>query len=82
MEITSVQSSNPMDHARNIEALLGSLKDHCRAEIELFSNQRGKSLLDTTADVLEGLEHAFHEFVARKDVNLDEFSSKSDEPWD
>lgn len=86
MDLNPMPSPNPIEHAKNIENILSSLKDLCRCETAVFDDPKGKALLETTAEVLAGLEHAFHEFLAKnEDVWKDEIEilpQRSIDPWD
>lgn len=85
MEFENIPSYNPIDHAKNIEDILSSLKSLCRSEIEVFSDPKAKALLETTAEVLGGLEHAFRHYRVKTDVwkeETDEIFQKSSDPWD
>ena len=86
MEFSKLPTPNPIEHARNIEDILGSLKSLCRSEIEIFHDPKAKALLETSAEVLGGLEKAFHEFLSKdEDVwkdDLEQTPQKSSEPWD
>jgi hypothetical protein len=86
MEFEQLPTPNPKDHAKNLEEILASLKILCRSEIHVFRDPKGKALLETTAEVLGGLEKAFHNF-ANKEVDVwkeeqDEYFQKSSDPWD
>ena len=86
MELSQLPSHNPLEHAKNIEDILASLKTLCRSEIEVFEDPKGKALLETSAEVLAGLEKAFHDFQAKdhkawKDEVITD-PSKSSDPWD
>jgi hypothetical protein len=86
MEFTKLPTTHPKEHAKNIEDILASLKELCRSEISVFDDPKGKALLETSAEVLGGLEKAFHDFLAKEDeVWRDEFfdfPEKSSDPWD
>jgi hypothetical protein len=86
MEFSKIPSPNPTEHAKNIEDILGSLKLLCRSEIHVFHDPKAKALLETSAEVLNGLEKAFHDFVSKDDDTwkdeLDESPQKSSDPWD
>lgn len=83
MDIPHYSVNDHLEHSRKIESLLVLIKEHCREEMDFFPPP-GRALLVTAADVLEGLEHAFHEYSEGQSgfINLDEITSKSDEPWD
>jgi hypothetical protein len=87
MEFSKIPSPNPTEHVRNLEDILASLKSLMRSEIELFHDPKGKALLETSAEVLGGLEKAFHHYLNRDE---DVWKEESDEtppqrsldPWD
>jgi len=84
--------TNPVDHAKKIETILESLQGHCRSESLLFTDPKAKALYETAADVLDGLQKAFHDFSLKKDeiwkdgpVSKNDSSSTpqmSTDPWD
>ncbi len=86
MEFNHLSTPNPIEHAKNIENILSSLKDLCRSETDVFNDPKAKALLETTAEVLGGLERAFHEFLAKKEAVWQEESEilpqRSIDPWD
>lgn len=87
MEFEKLPTPSPVEHAKNIEDILSSLKSLCRSEIEVFHDPKAKALLETSAEVLGGLEKAFHEFLSKnEDVWKEEVEEtapqKSSEPWD
>lgn len=86
MEFTNIPSPNPIEHARNIEDILASLRNLCRSEIHVFHDPKGKALLETSAEVLGGLEKAFRDYLAKHEEGWKEESEtppqKSIEPWD
>ena len=87
MEFSKLPTLNPVEHAKNIENILCSLKELCRIETEVFYDPKAKALLETTAEVLSGLEHAFHQFLAKdEDVWKEEpetlLPQRSIDPWD
>lgn len=86
MDLNQTNNPNPIEHAKNIEDILGSLKSLMRNEIHVFHDPKGKALLETSAEVLGGLEKAFHDFVLKEDdvwkEESDENPQKSSDPWD
>jgi hypothetical protein len=82
----STNNPNPLKHAKNIEDILASLKKLCRNEIHVFHDPKAKALLETSAEVLGGLEKAFHDFLLREDElwkeEVEETPQKSSDPWD
>lgn len=86
MEFSNLPSANPVEHARNIEDILASLKSLMRSEIQVFHDPKAKALLETSAEVLGGLEKAFHDFLSKEDdvwkEEIEESFQKSSDPWD
>jgi hypothetical protein len=87
MEISTIPSLNPIEHARNIEDILSSLKSLCRSEIHVFHDPKGKALLETSAEVLGGLEKAFHDYLSKdmdvwKEEHEETRPQRSIDPWD
>lgn len=86
MELNQTNNPNPIEHAKNIEDILSSLKSLMRNEIQVFHDPKAKALLETSAEVLGGLEKAFHEFVMKDDdvwkEEREETPQKSSDPWD
>lgn len=87
MEMSLPRSSNPKEHIKRIQSILTSMKEQCRGESEHFSDSRARALLETTADVLDGLERAYQDYLsdtpswhAREDESF--FPQKSSDPWD
>lgn len=86
MELPKIETTNPIEHARNIEDIIGSLRSLCKSEIGLFSDPKAKALLETSAEVLGGLEKAFEDFLAKNDEAWKEEvevpPQRSSDPWD
>ncbi|MFP5385524.1 MAG: hypothetical protein ACLGHN_05555 [Bacteriovoracia bacterium] len=87
MEFSKIPSPNPIEHAKNIEDILCSLKCLCKSEVHVFDQHpKAKALLETSAEVLGGLEKAFHDFLAKEmDAWKDEeelTAQRSSDPWD
>ncbi|MGE3610149.1 MAG: hypothetical protein AB7I27_11220 [Bacteriovoracaceae bacterium] len=64
---------------------LRKLRMECRFKSESEYSLKSKVLLDTMADVLEGLEHAINDFYEQAIPENDDdgiVSPKSIEPWD
>lgn len=83
MELSKVESLNPIEHARNIEDVLASLKSLCRHELEFFDGHpKARALLSTSAEVLEGLEKAFHSYLEEGEQDDEQPAQRSSDPWD
>jgi predicted metalloprotease with PDZ domain len=86
MELLNTSAPNPIEHAKHIEEILRSLKTLCRTEVNVFQDQKAKALLETSAEVLGGLEKAFHDFLTR-DIEAwkeedEQTPQRSSDPWD
>lgn len=62
MTIPKINSSDPKEHAQNIEKYISELKQHCLDDINLVNEPKAKALFETAADVLDGLEKAFSDY--------------------
>lgn len=87
MEKQIINPHSPREHARHLQESLGSLKELCRSDIELFDSEpQGRALLETSADVLAGLEKAFRDFLSKEYPGWQEGSElslqKDSDPWD
>ncbi len=86
MEFEKIQTHSPIEHAKNIEDILASLKSLCKSEVQVFHDPKAKALLETSAEVLGGLEKAFHDFLSKEDdvwkEEVDDQFQKSSDPWD
>lgn len=85
MEFSKIANHNPIEHARNIEDILASLKTLCRKEIDVFNDPKAKALLETSAEVLGGLEKAFHDYQQKNYAWREEYPEtpqQSTDPWD
>lgn len=86
MEFSKLNTPNPIEHAKNIEDIIGSLKTLCKSEVSVFNDPKAKALLETSAEVLSGLEKAFQDFLAKSDEawreEVEVSPQKSSDPWD
>jgi hypothetical protein len=59
----ALPSSDPRHHALNLSKALKDLAAHAREDIGKIGDDRGRVLLETTAEVLLGLAKAHDDFV-------------------
>lgn len=64
-----------------IENQIRHIKDLCRDHVNLLEDTEEKALMTAAAEVLNGLEKAFHSCF-HGDDGSHIFSPKSTEPWD
>ena len=72
MPVTNIESSDPKVHSGNIqrmlhERMLHEVMDHAREDVEKVKEPRFQALLETTAEVLGGLETAFRHYSEGKE---------------
>ena len=67
MDTKTIQSADPEVHAQNIREMLRKIIDHARQDVAQVKEPRFQALLETTAEVLEGLETAFRHYSERKE---------------
>lgn len=60
--IKPIESTDPKEHAQNIERYIYELKLFCHEEIKTVTDPKAKALFETTAEVLGGLEKAFSDY--------------------
>lgn len=60
--IKPIESTDPKEHAQNIERYIYELKNFCHEEIKAVSDPKAKALFETTAEVLGGLEKAYSDY--------------------
>ena len=64
MKTMNEATNDPVKHSRNIQQQLGELIDHAKADIDRVDEPRFQALLETSAEVLEGLRTAFEHYDA------------------
>jgi len=62
MNAKSIDSPDPKIHSQNIQELLQELIAHAREDLGRVKEPRFQALLETTAEVLTGLETAFRHY--------------------
>jgi hypothetical protein len=67
MNATTINSTDPMVHAQHIQNMLDELITHSRQDIEQVKEPRFQALLETTAEVLNGLKTAFRDYSEGKE---------------
>ena len=60
-------SVDPKVHSRHIQDMLQQLMDHAREDIDRVEEPRFQALLETTAEVLNGLKTAFRDYSDGKE---------------
>jgi hypothetical protein len=68
MKTANETSSDPSVHSRNFQAELSELIDHAHRDIERVAEPRFQALLETTAEVLQGLRAAFEHYDEGKET--------------
>jgi hypothetical protein len=67
MDFQTTESDNPKNHVQGVEKYISQLIELCRAEIKLVNEPKAKVLLETTAEVLSGLEKAFSDYQSENE---------------
>ena len=62
MEENRSSSRDVRVHVQNIQKEFSQLKDHLREDIVKINDPQGKALFEVSAEVITGLEKAFHDF--------------------
>lgn len=69
-----------METISQIETQIRHVKEMCRDHVNLLEDTEEKALMTAAAEVLNGLEKAFHTCFHDDESHI--FSPKSQEPWD
>jgi hypothetical protein len=67
MSMKNLDSPDPDDDSQNFQKILRELIDHARRDVDQVKEPRFQALLETTAEVLGGLETAFKHYSERKE---------------
>lgn len=67
MEIQTLNSNDSKEHIQYVEKHITDLRNLCYAEIKLVSDAKAKALLETSADVFNGLEKAFSDYQSENE---------------
>jgi len=59
---------NPLQHTRKMQKTLGDLKKHLRDDIRNVDEMQLKAMLGTAAEVLGGLQKAFHDYERKNEA--------------
>jgi len=67
MEENRSSSNDVRVHVQNIQQEFSNLKEHLREDIAKINDPQGKALFEVSAEVIGGLEKAFHDFENRNE---------------
>jgi hypothetical protein len=59
---------DPRHHTRKMEQRFKETAEHLRTDVEAIDDPRAKALFETAAEVLNGLEKAFHDYDKRNEA--------------
>jgi hypothetical protein len=59
---------DPKHHTRNMQKALQGIKDHLREDIEKVDEPQLKAMFETAAEVLGGLQKAFHDYERKNET--------------
>ncbi len=68
MKITEESSTDPAVHCAHLKASLTELIDHCRDDVDRVPSPRFQALLETSAEVLSGLQTAFEHYQKHEET--------------
>lgn len=57
-----IKPQNPNDYAKQIQSKLHALKQDLRQDIPIITDPKAQALLETSAEVIGGLERAFEHY--------------------
>lgn len=59
---------DPQHHVRHMRRRFEELIDHLRSDIETIDEPRCRAMFETSAEVLGGLNKAFHDYQAKNEA--------------
>ena len=62
MSTTTINSADPKVHSTHIQEMLQDLIDHTRQDVDRVQEPRFQALLETSAEVLNGLKTAYRDY--------------------
>lgn len=62
-----LETSDPIQHSRNIRSGLQELADHLKRDVERVEEAQAKALFETTSEVLNGLIVAYSHYEAKSE---------------
>ncbi len=62
------EQRNPRYHVQKVAARFQELIDHLRSDIEKIDEPRAKAMFETSAEVLGGLQKAFHDYEKKNEA--------------
>jgi len=65
--LKAIHSTDPKEHAQNIERYIYELKLLCHEETSYVNDPKAKALFETTAEVLAGLEKAYSDYQSENE---------------
>ncbi len=66
-ERSQSQERDPHHHVRKVASELQELIDHLRSDIEKIDEPRCKAMFETSAEVLDGLKKALHDYDTKSE---------------
>lgn len=61
------EAHNPQHHVQKMSGRLQELVKHLRSDIEKIDEPRAKAMFETSAEVLIGLQKAFHDYEQKNE---------------
>lgn len=62
-----LETSDPLEHSRNIKSELHKLADHLKRDVEKVTEPQAKALFETTSEVLNGLIVAYSHYETKSE---------------
>jgi hypothetical protein len=66
--MATLDPSDPREHTRVMEKRFKETVSDLRSDIKVISDPRAKALFETAAEVIGGLEKAFHDYDKRDEL--------------
>ena len=65
--MASTGERDPRFHTRKMQKALQDIRQHLRADIEKVDEPQLKAMFETSAEVIAGLEKAFHDYEEKNE---------------
>ncbi len=59
---------DPRHHTQRMEKVFHDTADHLRQDVRMIDDPRARALFETAAEVLGGLEKAFHDYDKKDEL--------------
>ncbi len=66
--MAELSGADPRAHTQKMERVFHETVDHLRDDIKIIQDPRARALFETAAEVIGGLEKAFHDYDKKDEL--------------